>query len=62
MKIKVLILLVLVSISIGSAYAVVPGDVSSALNIAFKDCKSVAYIVFGIVVGIFSIKLMRKAL
>lgn len=45
-----------------SAFATVPSDVTTALSSAGTDSVTVAGSVLVVIVGIFAIKLMRKAL
>lgn len=45
----------------GTAYAAVPAAVTDAITAAGTDAETVAVAVFVVLVGIFAIKLLRKA-
>ena len=62
LKQKLVAVVALATFAVGSAFAAVPPEVTTALDTAKADSSSIAYTVLGIVVAIFGIKLMRKAL
>lgn len=55
-------IIALLALSPLSAFAAVPADVTTALSSAGTDSVTVAGAVLVVIVGIFAIKLMRKAL
>lgn len=62
MKAKYLaVMLALYAFSLG-AFAAVPADVTSAIATAKTDSETIAGSVLGIVVAIFALKIVRKAL
>lgn len=59
---KLTALLVLLSASVSSAFATVPGDVTTALADAKADGVSIAGTVLGVIIAIAAFKYIRKAL
>lgn len=50
------------ALSMGSVFAAVPADVTTAIETAGTDATTVAGAVFAVIVSIFAVKLMRRGL
>lgn len=50
------------ALSMGSVFAAVPAEVTTAIETAGTDSVTVASAVLAVIVGIFAIKLMRRSL
>jgi hypothetical protein len=59
---KLSALLVLLTASVSSAFAAVPGDVTTALADAKSDGVNIAGTVLGVIIAIAAFKYIRKAL